>query len=271
MSDDREGAAFLGGRRVSLLVPAYTHPAVAPDLWRRLAEAAPLLRAVIVNPASGPGVEVDSEYSLAVERLRAAGARVVGYVDTGYGQRPLPRIEADLAAYRRWYGIRDVFFDQVAAGVDTLDHYADMVLRARAAGARFVVLNPGVPPHPGYLDLADVVVSFEGTWQDYRGAAGVGRAVPPVAGVSGTVAERLCHLVYDLPRGTGAAEAFGELLRRAEAAGVGIVFGSDGSGDNPWDTFPQGLVHDLMQGQAAPGGPAVSQRGDQRPDATGRR
>jgi hypothetical protein len=236
-----------------LLVPAYAHPTVAPDLWRRVIAAAPLLRAVIVNPASGPGTEVDPSYLSVVERLHAAQVQLVSYVDTDYGRRPLRLIEADLAAYRDFYGIRDVFFDQVTAGEDALGHYTDTVSRARDAGARFVVLNPGVPPHPGYLDLANVVVSFEGSWQDYRSTGWsmlqrlvVHRPGAQHFGAPAAVPGRLCHLVYDLPRGPGAAEAFGELLRRAATAGVETVFASDGSGDNPWTTFPQRLVHDLM-------------------------
>jgi hypothetical protein len=281
-------------------VPVYVHPAAAPDLWRRVVDAAPVLRAVIVNPASGPGTEVDPSYPPVVERLRAAGVRLVGYVDTDYGRRPLRLIQADLTAYRDFYGIRDAFFDQVTIGLDALGHYADVALRARAAGARLVVFNPGAPPHPAYLGLADVVVSFEGRWQDYQGMGWpvLQRSVqyrsvlqpsvqyrsvlqPSVLhrsvlhrlrlqrfGASADVAGRLCHLVYGLPRDAGASEAFGELLRRAAAAGVGTVFASDGSGGNPWTTFPKRLVHDLME--AAPIGPVVPQPGDRPPGATER-
>lgn len=281
-------------------MPVYVHPAAAPDLWRRVVEAAPLLRAVIVNPASGPGTEVDPGYPPVVEQLRSAGVRLVGYVDTDYGRRPLRLIEADLAAYRDFYGIRDVFFDQVTIGLDALGHYADVVVRARAAGARLVVLNPGAPPHPAYIGLADVVVSFEGSWQDYQGMGWpvlqrsvlhrsllqhsvLHRSVLQRSvlhrsvlrqlrvqrcGASADVAGRLCHLVYGLPRDAGACEAFGELVQRAAAAGVGTVFASDGSGGNPWTTFPKRLVHDLME--AAPIGPVVPQPGDRRPGTTGR-
>lgn len=232
-----------------MLVPAYGHPLVEPGLWARLVASAPLLRAVVINPASGPGRAVDPGYPPVLDRLRAAGVRLLGYVDTDYGRRPAAQIEADLVAHRELYEITDAFFDQVATGPAELDHYADVVLRARADGARFVVLNPGAPPHPAYLDLADVVVPFEGTWQAYRktfrdvsgGSAGYGRPEWFRTAPAG----RLCHLVHGMPHGPGARRAYAELVDLAAAANAATLFASDGSGANPWDRLPQALVDEV--------------------------
>jgi hypothetical protein len=108
---------------------------------------------------------------------------VLGYVDTDYG-RPHAEVVAEIAAYREWYAIDGVFFDQTPDGSAALPHYVRLIVAARPLGAAFVALNPGLPPHPAYLDLADLVVTFEGPWSAYGDRA----------------ADAGCHLVYAAPR-----------------------------------------------------------------------
>ncbi|HEY5248971.1 MAG TPA: hypothetical protein VIJ15_11060, partial [Dermatophilaceae bacterium] len=56
-----------------------------------------------------------------------------------------------------------------------------------------VVLNPGVYPHRAYLDLANLVVTFEGNLEMHRGVQVPlwATALPP---------QRFCHLVYGAHR-----------------------------------------------------------------------
>ncbi|SEK35212.1 spherulation-specific family 4 protein [Streptacidiphilus jiangxiensis] len=164
-----------------LLVPAYFHPAVEPEAWAALRVAAPRLAAVVVNPASGPGSAPDPAYREAVAGLRAT--RVLGYVDTDYGRRPHAEVVAEIAAYREWYAVDGVFLDQTPDGSAALPHYDRLAIAARSLGATFLVLNPGLTPHPAYLDLADLVVTFEGPWCDYENRA----------------EDAGCHLVYAAP------------------------------------------------------------------------
>ena len=164
-----------------LLVPAYVHPEADPASWAALCAAAARLRAVVVNPASGAGTAPDPAYATA--RAGLSGTRVLGYVDTDYGRRPHAAIVAEIARYRAWYAVDGVFLDQTPTDPETLPHYARLAIAARSLGAPFVALNPGVPPHPSYLDLADLVVTFEGPWTSYGDRA----------------ADAGCHLVYAAP------------------------------------------------------------------------
>ncbi|MEV4443853.1 spherulation-specific family 4 protein [Streptomyces sp. NPDC049577] len=213
-----------GARR--LLVPLYVHPAVHPRAWDALLDAAPRLYGVVLNVADGPGGRPDPDFVAAARRLRGAGVRLLGYADTAYGRRPPRAVAADIRRHRRWYGVDGVFLDQAAAHPALLPRYRGLVMTARVLGARTAVLNPGTHPDPGYARIADLLVTFEGTWEDYR-RAGVPDWTadhPP---------ERFCHLVHAVPDGCA-----GDVARAAARRGAGVHCAVPGRGPNPWQSVP---------------------------------
>ena len=90
---------------LKILVPAYFFPAGAGlEDWDRLIEAAAQVSIIaIVNPDSGPGEKPNPDYADVVTRAKKAGVEVIGYVNTGYGQRPRPEIEADIDRWIQFY------------------------------------------------------------------------------------------------------------------------------------------------------------------------
>jgi len=204
----------------TLLVPYYEHPTEKPGAWDAVVAAAPRVYGVVLNPASGPGTAADPAFAAVAGRLRAAGVRVLGYADTDYGRRPHAAVVADLLRHRDWYGTDGAFLDQVSSGPDALPHYRRLRTAAHAAGARTLVLNHGVHPDPGYAELADLLVTFEGPWDVYRtlGVPSWTAAHPP---------ERFCHLVYGAPPDAVAASA------------VHCVV--PGTGTHPWGTLPYAM------------------------------
>jgi hypothetical protein len=220
---------------LKLGVPGYFHPADLPIEWQTLRALPHRLRFVVVNVSNGPGLELDSYYAPVVKLLHSSGVRTIGYVDTDYGRRPALEVAAETERYRRHYGIEGVFMDQVSSGLDRLDHYAQVVLAARTAGARFVALNPGTHPHPGYLDLGNVTVTFEGTWSQY-----VALRIP--GWVTRFPATRFCHLVHTVP-----PREFGPGLQLAADRHAGVVYLTDGAGVNPWDRLSEDLVREVMR------------------------
>ncbi|MFE6837264.1 spherulation-specific family 4 protein [Streptomyces sp. NPDC057705] len=211
-----------------LLVPLYEHPADRPEAWERLIDSAGRLHSVVLNPDSGPGAAPDERFALVAERLREAGVPVLGYADTDYGRRPHAEVVQDLLRHRDWYATDGAFLDQASADPELLPHYGRLAVAARAAGARTLVLNHGVHPHPGYAELADLLVTFEGPWDAYRDAA----AVPPWT--ADHPAQRFCHLVYAVPPGAPAAEL-------AEERRAGVHCAVPGTGAHPWGTLPYAL------------------------------
>ncbi|MDG9716155.1 spherulation-specific family 4 protein [Streptomyces sp. DH24] len=209
-----------------LLVPYYEHPTVRPAEWDAIVAAAPRLYGVVLNPASGPGERPDPAFAEIAARLRAARVRVLGYADTGYGRRPHDDVVRDLARHRDWYGTDGAFLDQAAAGPGEFAYYRRLATAAWAAGCGTLALNHGTAPHPSYARLADLLVTFEGSWQSYRALRH-----PPWRG-SGDV--RLCHLVYGVPPGV-------DFAARARASGAAVHCAVPGDGDHPWGTLPHTL------------------------------
>ncbi|MER7046469.1 spherulation-specific family 4 protein [Streptomyces jumonjinensis] len=208
---------------MSLLIPLYVHPSQDPGAWSRLVAASHSVHGVILNPANGPGSAPDPAFTAVSRALRAAGVRVLGYVDTGYGDRPACEVESDFARHRDWYGADGCFLDQVACARDGLPACRRLVRGLRRLGAGTVVLNPGVYPAPGYARIADLIVAFEGHWSTYATAfsrpAWTARHPP----------ERFCHLVYGVPPALVPLAV--RTARQRHAAVCGPVTGEP---PNPW-------------------------------------
>lgn len=216
-------------------VPAYFHPAVRPGDWRALAAMGPALAFAVMNPDSGPGAAADPRYLPAVEAVHRAGGRVIGYVDTAYARRPGAHVLRDLTAYQSWYGLRGGFLDQVASGAEHAGHYRRVAEAARRLGLDFLVANPGVAPDPGYAEIFDVVVTFEGPWVAYSDQA-------VASWTRRFAAERFCHLIHSAPAGMP-----GPVIRGAARRHAGAVYVTELTGANPWS----GLSAELLGAYAA--------------------
>jgi hypothetical protein len=205
----------------SALIPAYLPPGGVADLVRGPQRP----RLVVINPHNGPGAEEHASYRRAVREVQAAGTRVLGYVATGYGARPQAEAAADVVRYAAWYGVDGIFFDEASSDAAQLPYYEALARGARADVGRTVVLNPGTVPARGYFDVADVVVTFEGTYAGYASAVGTMpdwlRALRP---------DRVAHLVYGATRAQ-AIDAVG-------GAAAGYVYATSGVLPNPWRTVP---------------------------------
>ncbi len=218
---------------VGTLVPAYFHPAVAPGGWRRLADPGP--HSVVLNVASGPGEVPDPVFQRAVQAVRDAGGTVTAYVDVSYARRDPALVEEDLRRYRAWYGVSDVFFDQAPAAPDALPYLRAVTESARVSGAALVVLNHGTHPDPGYLALADVLVTFEGPASAYL-------SLTPPSWTRAHPRHRFCHLVHTCPSGT-----LLRVLTRARDR-AGLLYVTDRSLPNPYDRLPPHFPHLLPSG-----------------------
>ncbi|MCD5310715.1 spherulation-specific family 4 protein [Kineosporia babensis] len=211
---------FRRPRLLGQAVPMYVHPVLGPDAWQALGQADLGQGFAVVNAANGPGTAADSVYEGA---LGALSAPVVGYADYAYGGRGLDLLLADLENWRRLYGITGLFLDQVTSHPQNPGAAADLIARLRDAGATRVIVNPGVEPAPMWCQVADVVVSFEGSWAAHQGYA-------PADWLREIPAERLCHLVHSVPSGVPGTEVAAQIMD----TGAGIAGVSHEHLPNPW-------------------------------------
>lgn len=155
-----------------MLVPMYVYPADIHKnaVWNRLMDVKRRFETVpfwvIVNPASGPGTEVDANYTKGIDRLQGAGCVVLGYVSTSYGKRPAADVHADIDRWGKFYPrTQGIFFDEML--YEDTDAAAQQQVKlnryAHNHGYWPTVANPGTDTPGRYFaaDAADVIVIHE--------------------------------------------------------------------------------------------------------------
>ena len=182
---------------------------------------------------TGAGTSPEPGFQAAVRGAQAAGIRVIGYVATEYGQRPIAQAEADARNYKAWYGVSGIFLDQAPASRAQLGYYRNLAdyIRGISRGA-VVWLNPGIYPDQAYMSVADVVMTFEGPYARYRDSR-----VP--GWVSQYPPGRFANTIY----ATSSAE-FENALHQSAGANAGNVFITDRSGTNPYSGLPAYWAHE---------------------------
>ena len=223
----------LATRGPGMIIPLYIYPAdhrgLLPEAFRAvatLAEENPELQIlVVVNPANGPGETVDPNYRRAVRRLSRSGAGVLGYVASGFGERPVELMEADVARWDRLYpGVSGIFLDELLWTWERPEYEGRVAtvarsLRAAAAdvGLGAIVVNPGTPVPWFYYEDFDVIVTYERPdWP-----ASPRDLVPPSVGRRrANLASRTGVLIYG--EGVWNRERFEELAEE-----VGFLFVND--------------------------------------------
>ncbi|KAJ3016632.1 UNVERIFIED_CONTAM: hypothetical protein HDU68_012107 [Siphonaria sp. JEL0065] len=182
---------------LKLFVPAYWYPNTD---WSTTIDAAASVNYLIVNPNSGPGASLDPTYVSWVQKAQTAGIKVLGYVYTSYGARPLTEVLMEYSNYVSWYNVDGVFLDEVASSVDMVWYYRNVAENIHSGATKgvqkVVVINPGVYPHEEYMGVCDLVLAYEDSFGNYN-ANSLNELVPSWVGKYS--ASRFIHYVYGVP------------------------------------------------------------------------
>ncbi|MET9254264.1 spherulation-specific family 4 protein [Streptomyces sp. NPDC003717] len=218
-------------RRSGLGVPGLAHPLLAPDEWARIARPGAPVDWAVLDIADGPGTRPDPHCLRAASRLRAGGVRVLGRLDTAWGERSFGALISEAHRYLDWYRVDGFLLARCPADRADLIAVRRVVTTLRVLREdAHVVLGHGTHPCPGYAEIGDQLITYSGPWSDYRWsqAAEWSADHPP---------ERFCHLVHGVPRGH-----LEEALRVARWQGAATLWftdRSDGGGQtDPWAGLP---------------------------------
>lgn len=224
--------AISPARGVEVLVPSYFYPGGANNEWPRLnAAAAEVALTAILNPASGPGTSVDSNYTTAVNSLRSAGGRVISYISTSYTDRPIAQVKADILKYHSLYQTDGYFLDELTNtnGAAEVNYYAEVYSYIKSLNPSYrVVGNPGTNTQESYVTTptVDTVITFENS-SGYAGWT-------PSPWMSNYATRRFSNIPYAIADEAGMQAA----VTAATNKRVGYLYVTDDSGANPWDRLP---------------------------------
>jgi hypothetical protein len=155
-----------------LLIPLYQYPANVHTntAFNRVMDSKRRFSTipfwVILNPATGPGKDIDANYTKAIDRLQGAGCVVLGYVSTEYGKRDKNLVLADLDRWQKLYPrIQGAFFDEMIYSdmAESAVHQQKLSQAASQKGFWPIVANPGADTPERYFRerVADVIIVHE--------------------------------------------------------------------------------------------------------------
>lgn len=184
----------------------------------------------VMNPASGPGTAVNSDWTAVSNHARVCGHRVLAYVDTNYAARPAADVEADIDKYYSWYAVDGVFFDRMSNNSADATYYRARYSYAKTKAATVLVAgNPGAGASTDWQvrtpKSADLLVIHENT-----AAAFLTWTAP--AWTASYPAATFAHLVH----GCSAAD-LPAVIARSRAQRAGYRYVTDDVLPNPWDTL----------------------------------
>ncbi|MET9804776.1 spherulation-specific family 4 protein [Streptomyces sp. NPDC006368] len=242
------GLSATGADRLGFGVPGYAHPLLAPVEWAELTRPGTPLHWAVLNVADGPGTRPDPHCLEAAGRVRNAfrgaarsassggggrmtGRGVLGHLDMRHGARPFGELVSDAQRFVDWYRVDGFLLDRCPtdradlAAVRRTTATLEAVLDHADGG--HLVLGHGSHPDPGYARIADQLVTFSGSWADYRWSQAAEWTAdhPP---------ERFVHLVHGVPR-----THLDEAMRIARWQGAGTIFFTDRTGQSsPFAALP---------------------------------
>jgi hypothetical protein len=221
------------------LVPAYFYPSQANKKWEQMCDRLNTRGGssiAVMNPGNGPGTgaAANADYTRVIRYCHGKAQKVIGYVYTDYGARPIAQVKADVDKYYRLYKVDGIFLDEMSnrATGPIKDYYRNLYtyIKAKTAGTEIVVGNPGAAAATawqlGTARVADILVIFEGTAEKYR-------TWTHPSWVKYQPSTSFSHLVY-----AANDPGFLSVCQLSVLRYAGYLYVTNDNLPNPWDTLP---------------------------------
>ena len=211
----------------AIIVPSYFCPG---SFWDNLNSAYPKAQIGIINPSNGPGVAVDPNYLTQVTESQAAGLKVLGYVATTYAGKDILATKGEIDLFVDFYPTLDgIFFDQVPTDCASIFYYLDLYSYVRyTKNMKIVIINPGIQTKECYAKAADIILSFEGSYDTYN------NSYVDADWVYNYPGSLFWHVVYDVANSSQLLDVV-SLSKQRNAA---WIYATDDVLSNPYDTLP---------------------------------
>jgi len=156
----------------SYIIPLYSYPVGKyQSEWEKLYNlSTSKIVYVIINPNNGPGNTTDANYVDAINKLKAKGFYVIGYVYTSYGKRSLSTVTKDINKWLSLYGTDNIagfFIDEVSNNIKKYSYYNSIYTYVNSKG-KLVILNPGTNVDLKFFNISDKIVVFESSVTDFE-------------------------------------------------------------------------------------------------------
>jgi hypothetical protein len=209
----------------NVTVPAYFYPGPG---WTRADDSRPVPAIMILDITGiGAGTSPDHAYQVAVKQAQAAGIEIMGYSATYYAKRSVAAVEADVRDYKAWYGVTDVFLDQVSSGAQEVAYYRELTDYVhRLSHGSTVMLNPGTYPNRAYMSVGDIVLVYEDSYTNLLALQAPRwiRDYPP---------DKFAFVIYATPRSDLASA-----IRLSRKWRAGYVYVTNGTQPDPYSSLP---------------------------------
>lgn len=220
------------------IIPLYIYPKTlnGENAWQKLFDAYkafPIDTWAIVNPNSGPGDLLDTNYVNGIRDLHSAGIKTLGYVRTDYTKQNQSIVKADVDKYNNWYQTNGIFFDEMAYDDVSakIQYYKDIDNYAKSKGFTFTV---GTRTVPQYFNTVDNIVIFE-TDTGYPSANLICSQ-----NTNGKGRKSVSILAYNI----GNIDVTAVTNTKPCA---GYIYVTNDYGSNPWDTLPVEYLEVLFE------------------------
>ena len=218
-------AAPSSSRCQNAFVPAFFY---GSEIWTQAAESKPAPKVMILDISGmGAGTAPEPHFQSVIRQAKEAGVTILGYSSTAFGARPLGQIEADVRNYKAWYGVTDIFLDEVHGESSQLPYYRALSSYIHGINhGSSVWLNPGSYPAEGYMSVGNVVMAFEGPYSSYTGIH-----VPSWAYRYSP--SRFANTIY-----ATAGSQVNHVINLSRSRNAGYLYVTNRSGSNPYDGLP---------------------------------
>ena len=228
------------GAGTHVYAPIYSYPTnaqgVAPQ-WAFFENAtnASSTAVVTVNPNSGPGSSVNSDFTNNINALRAQGIKVLGYVNTSSGGvlTPIATVEAQIDSWYSYYVIDGIHFDTAITSHPNLPYYQNLwtYVQSKDAVRNYVLTNSASIPAEEYMPYANTYCVFEDVQANF--SRFVGQSY-----MKNYASSKFMAIVLNV---TSTAQVDSD-MKTLTSANVGLVYLTDQTGNSPYFSAPNATV-----------------------------